>query len=70
MSISDYVIKVKQLHQIAKGHKIEDLDGLLAYRLLNNTNLPEEKKQLIQATVKEGKYEIMREQLEKVFNSL
>ena len=60
MSISNYVIKFEQLHQIAKSHKMEVLDGVLAYRLLNNANPPEEKKQLVWATVKEMKYEIMK----------
>ena len=68
MSKSGYVIKFE--HQIAKSHKMEVLDGLLAYMLLNKAYLPEEKKQLVRATVKEMKYEIMKEQLKKVFNSL
>lgn len=56
MSISDYVIKLQQLHQIGKSHKMEVLGGVLAYRLLNNAKLPEEKKQLVRATVNEMKY--------------
>ena len=39
MSISDYVKKFEQLHQIDKSHKMEVLDGVFAYRLLNNANL-------------------------------
>lgn len=60
MSISDYVIKMEQ--EIAKSHKMEVLDGVLAYRLLSNAILPEEKKKLVRATVKEMKYKIMKEQ--------
>ena len=70
MSISDYVIKLQQLHQIGKSHKMEVLGGVLAYRLLNNAKLPEEKKQLVWATVNEIKYKIMKEQHKKVFTSL
>ena len=44
---------------------MEFLDGVLAYMLLNNANLPEEKIQLVQTTVNEIKY-----QLKKVFISL
>ena len=58
MSINDYVIKFEQLYQIAKSHKMEVLDGVL-----------EEKKQLVRATVNEMKYDIMKEQLKKVFTS-
>ena len=46
------------------------LDGVLAYRLLNNANLPGEKIQLIQATANKNKYKIMKEQLKKVFTRL
>ena len=49
---------------------MEVLNDVLAYRLLNNVNLPEDKKQLVQATVIEVKYKIMKEQLKKVFISL
>ena len=63
MSIRDYVMKFEQLHQIAKSHKMEVLDGVLAYRSLNNANIPEEKKLLVLATIEEMKYDIMKEQL-------
>ena len=61
MSTSDYVIEFQQLNQIAKSDEINILDGLLAYRLLNNVNLPEEKKQLVRATVNKSKYKMMKE---------
>ena len=32
------------------------VDGLLVYRLLNNTNLPVDKQQLIKATIYDRKY--------------
>ena len=69
MSIRDYVIKSEQLHQIARSHKVEVLDEVLGYSLLN-ANLPEAMKQLVWATVNEIKYKIMKEQLIKVFTSL
>ena len=49
---------------------MEVLDGVLAYRLLNNGNLPSKKIQLIWATANKIKYEIMKEQLKKVFTRL
>ena len=70
MCISDYGIKLEQLCQITKSHKMEILDEVLAYRLFNNASLSEEKKLLILATVIEMKCKIMKEQLKKVFMSL
>lgn len=66
MSIRDYVIKFKQLYKLAKSHEMKVLDGV-AYRLLNKTNLPEEKEQLVRANVKEIKYKIIKKQLKNVF---
>ena len=59
ISLSDYVTKFQQLHQVAENHDMEVLDGVLAYRLLNNANLPGEKIQLIWATANKIKYKIM-----------
>lgn len=42
------------------------LDGV-AYRLLNKTNLTEEKEQLVRANVTEIKYKIIKKQLKKLF---
>ena len=69
MSISDYIIQFEQLYNKAKTHKMEILDGVLAYRLLNSANLSEQHKQLVRATVSEMKYSIMKEQLKKVFTN-
>ena len=49
---------------------MEVLDRVLAYRLLNNANLPGKKIQLIWATANKIKYKIMKEQLKKVFTRL
>lgn len=69
MSINDYVIKFEALFRTAKSHEMDIPDGVLAYRLLNNANLSEDKKQLIKATLKEMKYDEMKEKLKKVFTS-
>ena len=65
MSISDYIIQFEQLYNNAKTHKMEILDGVLAYRLLNSASLSEQHKQLVRATVSEMKYSIMKEQFKK-----
>ena len=69
-SLRDYVTKFEQLHQVAENHDMEVLDGVLAYRLLNNAKLPGKKIKLIQATANKIKYKIMKEQLKKVFTRL
>ena len=43
-------------------------DGMLAYKFLNNANISEHHKQLVQATLSELKYNTMKEQLKKVFS--
>ena len=48
---------------------MEILDGVLAYRLLNSANLTREQKQLVKATVCKMDYDIMKDQLKKVFTS-
>ena len=69
MSISDYIIRFEQLYSKAVSHKMEILDGVRAYRLLNGAGLSESHKQLVRATVNEMKYENMKEQLKKVFTN-
>ena len=69
MSISDYVIKFEQLYFKAKSFYMEILDGVLTYRLFNSANLTNEQKQLVKATVSKMDYQIMKDQLKKVFTS-
>ena len=69
MSISDYVIKFEQLYFKAKSFNMEILDGVLAYRLLNSANLTNEQKQLVKATVSKMDYQVMKDQLKKVFTN-
>ena len=70
MSIADYVIKFEQLYFKAKSFKMEILDGVLAYRLLNSANLTIEQKQLVKATVNKMDYTVMKDQLKKVFTTV
>ena len=67
MTISDYIIHFEKFHNKAKGYKMEIHDGVLAYRLLNNTNISESHKQLIRATLPDLRYTTMKEQLKRVF---
>ena len=67
MKMNEYVIKFELLYNKAKSHKMTIDDGVLAYRLLNSANLSENHKELVRATVKEMKYNDMKDQLKKVF---
>ena len=67
MTINDCIIHFERLHNKAKGYKMEIHDGVLAYRLLNNTNISESHKQLIRATLPDLRYTTMKEQLKRVF---
>ena len=67
MNIFDYVIKFEQLYFRATSIHKEILDGVLAYKLLNSANLTNEQKELVKATGSKMDYEIMKDQLKKVF---
>ena len=69
MNMSDYFIKFEQLYFKAKSFDMEILEGVLAYRLLNSANLTNEQKQLVKSTVSKIDYQIMKDQLKKVFTS-
>ena len=69
MNMSDYFIKFEQLYFNAKSFDMEILEGVLAYRLLNSSNLTNEQKQLVKSTVSKIDYQIMKDQLKKVFTS-
>ena len=69
MSLSDYVIKLEQLYFKAKSFYMEILHSVLVYRSLNSASLTNEQKQLIKATVRKMNYQIMKDQLKKIFTS-
>ena len=69
MSISDYVMKFEQLYFKATSFHMEKLDGVLAFRLLNCATLTNKQKQLVKPTVSKMDYQIMKDQLKKVFSS-
>ena len=69
MNINDYVLKFESLYHKAKSHKMEILDGVLAYRLLNSANLSDDEIQLVKATISEMTYENMKQKLKMVFTN-
>ena len=69
MNISEYVIKFEQLYFKARFFHMEILDGVWAYRLLNSANPTNEQKLLVKAAVSKIDYQIIKDQLKKVFIS-
>ena len=67
MSMSDYMIEFERLLSKTKSHGTTMSSDILAYRLLNSANLPEQQKQLARATVGDLTYEQMKSQLKKIF---
>lgn len=53
----------------AKSSHMEILDVVLAYKLLNSANPINMQKQLVKATVSKMDYQIMDDQLKKIFTS-
>ena len=45
-------------------------DNILAYSLLKNANVKQSKEQLIKATISDLRYNLMKEQLKKIFSDL
>ena len=62
------MITFEQLYFKDKSLKMEILDGVHAYRLLNSANLSREQKQLVKATVSKMDCNIMKDQLKKGFH--
>ena len=70
MSIKDYIIEFERLHAKTKQHGMELPDGILAYKLLLNANLPEQHERLVKATITELNYTTMKNQLKKIFDDV
>ena len=66
MNISEYV---EQLYFKARFFRMEILDGVWAYRLLNSANPTNEQKLLVKAAVSKIDYQIIKDQLKNVFIS-
>ena len=67
MSITDYIVEFERLYYKIKVHTMVLLDGVLAYQILQSTNLSDTQQQLVRATTTELKYNIMVAQLKKIF---
>ena len=69
MNIIDYINEFERLNIQIKHFEMELSTGVLAYKVLKNANLSNEKQQLIRATVVSLTYENMKKQLEAIFDS-
>ena len=67
MSITDCIVEFERLYYKIKDHKMVLPDGVLAYQVLQSANLSTKQQQLTRATTTELKYDIMVNQLKKIF---
>ena len=69
MTIVDYINEFERLNNKIRQFDMILLTGILAYKVLNNTNISSEKEQLIRATVVSLTYENMKKQLKAIYDS-
>ena len=69
MNIVDYIKKFERLNNQIKDFDMELPTGVLAYEVLKNANISNQKQQLIQATIVTLTYGNMKRQLKAIFNT-
>ena len=69
MKMMDFITEFERRHANAKTHGCELSSNVLAFFLLNQAQLEEEKKQLIKATITTLEYDEMKTKLSKVFGA-
>ena len=70
MSINEYISRFENLNQKLINYKMELPSPALAYCLLNNANLPDDRTALIRATTVTFTYDNMKKQLKAVFDKV
>lgn len=68
MNINDFIIEFEKRNAKLKEHKIILPDPVLAYRLLNSSEIGSDKEQLARATITTLTYHNMKNQLRKIFD--
>ena len=69
INIIDYINEFERLYNQIKRYDIELPTGALAYHVLKNANTPNEKQQLIRATLTSLTYENMKKLLKTIYDS-
>ena len=67
MKISDYLNNFEQLYNKMKSYGIQMSENVLAYQLLKSANSPELHKQMVKGTITNLKFNLMKDQLKKMF---
>ena len=70
LSISDYINEFEQCLNKVKTYSEDVSDSVLPYRILKHVNLKENKEQSIKATISDLSYDLMKDQLKKIFKKL
>ena len=68
--IPEYINEFEKCLNKIKNYGTEMLDNILAYCLLKNANLKQSKEQPIKAIISDLRYNLMKEQLKKIFGDL
>ena len=68
MNINDFIIEFEKRNAKLIEHKIVLPDPVLAYRLWNSSEIGSDKEQLARATIATLTYDIMKNQLRKIFD--
>ena len=61
MVINNYILEFDRLYHKIKNYDMSIPDGVPAYKLLNNANIPKHHKQLVRVTLSEFKYNTMKD---------
>ena len=67
MKMSDYLNKFEQLYKKMKSYRTQMSENILAYQLLKYANLPELHEQMVKKTITNLKFNLMKDQLKKMF---
>ena len=69
MGINDFINEFERLNQKLVNYNIILPPAVLAYRLLKNANLPQEKRNLARATIPDLTYESMKKQIKAIYDN-
>ena len=69
MNIGEYITEFERLYDMVQVHDMKYADGVLAYKLLINANISEEKQSMCRATMGKLTFENIKKQL-KVIHDL
>ena len=70
MSLQDFTIEFEDLHHNLNKYDINLPEAVTAYRYLNRVNLSNQQKEIVRPTIPDLKYQLMVDQVKKVYNDI